>query len=198
MCQACQILQKSERSLETLWKYGSSLQFRQFNHHRTWRVTCLFGWKVPRTMKKVQEINSGNVWFSNVPFYAGWFPPPCLLFCSAKLLCHAQRDRIVSCYRQSCWHLLEFLFIRSSFLVFISLSNFCSCWDFLYLVSALTSNLRAGCGFSVKIAIFCILYMFSCNFLRQRQGITWLIAGSNSLLYQGLQIKPAVNMLRAL
>lgn len=125
-------------------------------------------------------------------------PPPCLLFCSAKLLCHAQRDRIVSCYRQSCWHLLEFLFIRSSFLVFISLSNFCSCWDFLYLVSGLTSNLRAGCGFSVKIAIFCILYMFSCNFLHQRQGITWLIAGSNSLLYQGLQIKPAVNMLRAL
>lgn len=40
--------------------------------------------------------------------------------------------------------------------------------------------------------------MFSCNFLRQRQGATCLIAGSKLLLHQGLQIKPSVNMLRTL
>lgn len=80
LCHIWQILQKFERNSETMWKYGNSLEFRQFNHHRTWRVTCLFGWKVLCTTKKVQEADSGNVCFSNVPFYAGWFSPaPCHL-----------------------------------------------------------------------------------------------------------------------
>lgn len=90
-------------------------------------ITELEGSPLTLDEKKAQKVNSGNVCFSNVPFYAGWFPPP-LLFCLANLLYHVQREnRIVSCYRQSCRHLLLFLFIRSSFLVFISLSNFGSC-----------------------------------------------------------------------
>lgn len=43
-----------------------------------------------------------------------------------------------------------------------------------------------------------MLSMFSFHFLHQRQGATCLIECSKSLLHQGLQIKPSVNMLRTL
>lgn len=89
-------------------------------------ITELEGSPLNLDEKKAQEVNSGNVCFSNVPFYAGWFPPP-HSFSALQTFCTMSRERIVSCYRQSCWHLLLFLFIRSSFLVFISLSNFGSC-----------------------------------------------------------------------
>lgn len=113
LCQVWQILQKFERNSEAMWKYGNSLEFRQFNHHRTWRVTCLFGWKVPHTTKKVQEADSGNVFLK------------CAFLCRVAFSCSLSplqtfnallRDRIVSrCYRQSCWHLLSFLSVRSIF-----------------------------------------------------------------------------------
>lgn len=145
-------------------------------------------WMKSTTYK--EEGSGDKFWeclFSKVPFCAETCSPP---FSSLYTFHGMSRDRIVHYYRQSCWHFLSFIFKRLVFWI-----------SFVKLLFMLRFSIPFICPdtwLEGRTWLLCsnqsLLYTGSSVMFR----IVRLVAGWNSLLRQGLQIKASVNTLRAL